>query len=95
MKPVAHSLTLGLHGIALVNALTMAIPSVWQRYFDTYVATFPTSVAQSPRAIQWVSLGFGVVTIGVILYFLITRKTRYLEACATVAARSSDDPMTR
>jgi hypothetical protein len=87
LKPMAYWVTLGLHVIALVNVLTLLIPSVWQRYMNVIQLTFPAYMTQTPSVIQIVALGSGLVTIGVTLYFLLTRQKRFLEACATAAAR--------
>lgn len=73
LKRTAQTLpaAIGLHGLMIVNALIMLVPSVWQRY-HTAVTSMSTLMASQPTSpwAQYSGVVFGMAYGGVIVYFL-------------------------
>lgn len=76
-RPVALTAAIVLHALALINSLTMAVPSVWANYQRVIRSMSPMFANEPTRpSVQFFSVGSGIVVGSLILYFLLKAKRK-------------------
>ena len=77
----AHSLAVGFYGFGLLNVLSFVIPGAVPRMKDAMQEFMPPNAPFDPTVFVWFGLVIGLLTSGVLLWFLLTRRRVFLDAC--------------
>ena len=83
-RPKAHSLALGLYVVGLFNALSLLIPGSMERMLvavQEFLPRTPVQQAVSMEPFLWIGFLSGFLGSCVFLWFLVTRRRAFLEAC--------------
>ena len=81
----AHSLAVGFYSFGLLNVLSLVIPGAMPRMKAAMQEFLPPDASFDPTVFVWFSLVIGVLTSGVLLWFLLTRRRVFLDACNSPA----------
>lgn len=93
-KTWAYSWTLGFFGFGVLSALIFCVlPNSHQKLEEFSRAMLPPEMRADalPTPPIWSGVVVGVLTCGLPVYFLLTRKKRYLEACRAAASASGPE----
>jgi hypothetical protein len=90
LKPWAYTLTIAYFLVGIVNGLVLyVLPGAFERLTVESLELFnlPVPNPPPPRPPMWIYILLTLAFAGVLFYFLLTRRKRYLEAAARAESR--------